>query len=540
MWNLVRGAGVCSWPKSERVDGSPITGFTSGRVLFRAGSSSDKRSSECVLMKRLLAIVGYCLLSVGAFAACSGSSPNWTAASASQADVQACITAASNGDTIHVPAGTPAAYSGITVSKDLSIIGAGAGVTNLSGSGACFNLDYSHTTRISGFKFTNCTVGGSSNAAAGKSFRIDHNTFTATIWAQNDINGSCQTPQVHPTGLVDHNTISNYRFITDSTNCIPSDGNYASQEWAKQPPVGNSGTIINGVMQEVVYYEDNTVTNTLPGTTINWVDGNQAGRYVLRFNTVNGSAFNFVEVHSEAGDNRGVQWWEFYNNTISVTGSWFTGAFIRAGSGMMWGNVMPTGVYGEDITLNNVRSCNAQGGGQGKCDGTSSYDQNTSGQSGYACRDQIGRSYDTTLWSGGAYSQPSTPAYFWSNTHAGSGSQLAVSVDAGETCFGGDFNATHIKANRDFYVQNASFNGTSGVGVGTLAARPTTCTAGVGYWATDQGNWNQSGSGGQGVLFKCTATNTWTLYYTPLTYPHPLVGSTQGPAPPTSLSVVVQ
>jgi len=68
------------------------------------------------------------------------------------------------------------------------------------------------------------------------------------------------------------------------------------------------------------------------------------------------------------------------------------------------------------------------------------------------------------------------------------------------------------------------FNGTAtiGFGHGTLANRPTTCTTGVGYWATDQGNWNQSGSGGQGQLYVCTATNTWTLSYTPYTYPHPL------------------
>jgi hypothetical protein len=83
------------------------------------------------------------------------------------------------------------------------------------------------------------------------------------------------------------------------------------------------------------------------------------------------------------------------------------------------------------------------------------------------------------------------------------------------------------------------FNGTSGVGWGTLAYRPTTCTTGVGYWATDQGSWNTSGityNGGytQGELFKCTATNTWTLSYTPYTYPHPLDG---GGTPSYTLTV---
>lgn len=109
--------------------------------------------------------------------------------------------------------------------------------------------------------------------------------------------------------------------------------------------------------------------------------------------------------------------------------------------------------------------------------------------------------------------------------------------------------------NRDFYIENINqaaqssptspFNGTSGNGHGTLANRPTTCTPSVGYWATDQGNWNQNGSGEQGELFVCTSTNTWTLYYTPFTYPHPLIagGSTvtgDPPNPPTSLKVTVQ
>ena len=82
---------------------------------------------------------------------------------------------------------------------------------------------------------------------------------------------------------------------------------------------------------------------------------------------------------------------------------------------------------------------------------------------------------------------------------------------------------------------------TTGAGHGTLANRPTNCTPSVGYWATDQGTWNQSGNGwGNGQLYVCTATNTWTLNYTPYIYPHPLVGSgVTGPAvsfTPTSVN----
>ena len=117
-------------------------------------------------------------------------------------------------------------------------------------------------------------------------------------------------------------------------------------------------------------------------------------------------------------------------------------------------------------------------------------------------------------------------------------------------------NTQSIVANRDFYAEAAHqtaqtsptspFNGTSGTGHGTLANRPTTCAPRVGYWATDQGSWNQSGNGGQGVLYVCDSATHWTLDYTPYTYPHPLIaggGTGSGgnsPNPPTALLVVVQ
>ncbi len=156
------------------------------------------------------------------------------------------------------------------------------------------------------------------------------------------------------------------------------------------------------------------------------------------------------------------------------------------------------------------------------------------------CIDQPGRAGPSNLLSGNTPGQTGwvgeqlVPIYEWSDGKAGSSNfnQGIVTADS-----------LRVIRNRDFYNENQNqgaqtspsspFDGTPtiGMGHGTLANRPSTCTTGVGYWATDSGpNWNNGTSNGQ--LFTCAAPNTWAVYYTPYTYPHPLVSGSSAAPPP--------
>jgi hypothetical protein len=113
--------------------------------------------------------------------------------------------------------------------------------------------------------------------------------------------------------------------------------------------------------------------------------------------------------------------------------------------------------------------------------------------------------------------------YTWMNRKGSVTGAINPMIGSGSGC------GVTIAENSTYWNFNASFNGTLGIGCGTLAARPSSCTTGVGYWATNQSCSSLTGMVGKnpstpisGTLYKCTATNTWTAYYTPYTYPHPL------------------
>jgi hypothetical protein len=158
---------------------------------------------------------------------------------------------------------------------------------------------------------------------------------------------------------------------------------------------------------------------------------------------------------------------------------------------------------------------------------------------GYPCGNQPGRDLAGNI----------QPIYAANNLFQDNGAILPMKFGS----VGGvlDYFSAHMQSQREWFDEvgntaqsNATtpFNGTTGTGWGTLANRPTTCTSnttenafgagtsGVGYYATDQGS--------QGTWYKCTATNTWTSFYTPYTYPHPLVTATSAPVATFSVNPV--
>jgi hypothetical protein len=314
------------------------------------------------------------------------------AASCSQTDVANAVFSAGPGDLVVVPAGSCTWTETVSINRKITLQGAGTDLTTITGSPAGLMAinGMQSGSRITGFTFNQGYI-----MIDGDGWRVDHCKFV------NDgvfVNGQRETQ--HPTGVIDHCTFLNGRIVVYGWA-----GSMAHALWAQPLDLGGGAG--------VVYVEDCSFTFT---SFSNAMDMNLGGRYVFRHNTLTDT---YVEAHSVQGEHRASRRWEIYNNTFNqVSTAMWVPMMLRGGTGVVFNNTL-TGTWNlPRIALDNVRSCDSRDG-SGKCDGTSPWDGNQVGGSGYPCRDQIGRSTDAYLWTSSRPYPPqaSEPAYAWNNKY---------------------------------------------------------------------------------------------------------------------------
>jgi hypothetical protein len=111
---------------------------------------------------------------------------------------------------------------------------------------------------------------------------------------------------------------------------------------------GWTDNIVPGGSQ-MVFLEDNTYTNNGATDVCSTIQNYYGARTVFRHNSM---YFCHFDAHGTAGA-IGARWWEVYDNTLTVpsNGSGCCFAYLRGGSGIVWGNTCTNCKNGEDIHI---------------------------------------------------------------------------------------------------------------------------------------------------------------------------------------------
>lgn len=254
------------------------------------------------------------------------------ASSTSAADVQTAINAASDGDTVQIPAGSSTWTTQVTGNKAIRTVGAGLGNTNItnnydSSSGAMWISTYSGAGNrdISQISF----IGdGANNNEQSLRFlgltptRIHHCNFTGAGTAIRII-----TEDGFTGAVIDH---CNFTGSLVNAELIQVNGADAATTWTADSTLGEV---------DALYVEDCTfVKDSGVDAGGHAIMGSKGARYVFRYNTV---ADMDIDAHGNC-PNRATRQFEIYNNTCTVSSGkslpfWI---YLRGGTGVVHNNTM--------------------------------------------------------------------------------------------------------------------------------------------------------------------------------------------------------
>ncbi len=436
-----------------------------------------------------------------------------TATSPSYEDVAAAVATASPGDTVIVPKGRGAAtwINTLRLTRGIHLQGPGRDKLTITRGDAIIDIHPSPTAlanhelfKVSGFTFdlnmatmTNSAaiyVYGPTTAPILKHLIILNNRI------QNDgsVPGSgtfAIKVKGQVRGVIAKNDFDRCRFIL---SVMGHDTMWS--EWDEFGPERAYGTA------DQLFFEDNTIhySSTYSIPDAGWTEIGQSARVVMRYNS--------WDMTNAAGsgtcpewDIHGMQNWESYPPTPGQTGTMiveYYGNTISGGRGYRWANMRGgwglffnniwTGTSAPGIEIVNLQGCDSQTGHPGQADNV----------------------------------------YFWNNT--GNRTEKKAEIRSGSTAC----EPNPLTENTQFYNLNDNFNGTTQHGVGRGTGVPDfSCTnlpradangqqvGGDAYWVASPATPTVDPAIIQaGRLYKYIG-GVWTVYYTPYTYPHPLVAN---------------